>query len=228
MINVLKKSNVVIYRFVSYLFLTYGFIYSAYNSWVPEIYGGNDFYQYYLMYLNPFENDAISPFAYRIIGSIVTNLIFEIGIDYNTVIAIADSSIQNQVFFAAIMSNYIGLLLTAVIVSLVTDEINKGKSSLVSFLSGASVFFLFATMPYNLSGIQESWSMFFYALIYLCYLKKSRFIFLLLFLSIFQREIIPIVFFVFVLLDSIHHKSFDSSKVHVLVVSIFSFLWKFL
>ena len=219
----MKKLNMLSLRLAIYVFLSYGFFYSAYKSWTPEIFGGNDFYQYYLMYLNPIDNNAIAPFAYRIFGPLITNIIYNIGFEYTAIIQYTNPVILKEVFFSVIFSNYIALLLTALIVSMVTDLLNENKSPLVSLFSGSAVFFLFATMPYNLSGIQESWSMFFYALIYLCYLKKSKLILSLIFISIFQREIIPVVFLIFIVLEIIYRKSISLYQAGVLIASVLSF-----
>lgn len=191
----------LLFRIIILVLLTYGFFYSGYKLWTPEVTGGSDFYEYYKMFQNPFNNSSTSPFIYRQFTAWTVYLISRLNLSYNTIISFSNPIINQNTFFAVIMSNYLALILTSLIISYAVEHLITENTTLIPLTAGLLLFFSFNTIPHNLSGIFEAWSYFFYALIFLLYLKKSNFIYLIISISIFQREIIPLVFSIISFLD---------------------------
>ena len=221
----------LIFRFIIIIILTYGFLYSAYKLWTPEITGGSDFYEYYKMFQNPIYNNAMSPFIYRQFTAWTVYFIGKLNLNYDTLISFNNSAINQSTFFSIIISNYLGLVFTSLSITYAVDFLLSKKSILLPLIGGLLVFFSFNTIPHNISGIFEAWSWFFYALIILLYLKKSNWIYLFIVLGIFQREIIPIVFGIFSFFDYFFDLKKKSKKIDitnfyfkVLITSILSFV----
>lgn len=223
------------FRITVIFLLTYGFLYSGYKLWTPEITGGSDFYEYYKMFQNPINNDASSPFIYRQFTAWTVYLIDNLNLSYNTLISFNNPLIDQSTFLSIIISNYLALVFTSLIIIYAVDYVILKKSFLLPLSAGLIVFFSFNTFTHNISGIYESWSWFFYALIFFLYLKKSNWIYVIILLSIFQREVIPIVFGVLSFLDYV----FDFGKnnkqkfwldfyFRVFSISFFAFILYFL
>lgn len=181
--------------------LTYGFLYSGYKLWTPEITGGSDFYEYYKTFLNPINNTATSPFVYRQFTAWTVFFIDKLNLSYDTLISFDNPIIDQSTFLSIIISNYLALVFTSLIISYAIDFIIYKKSILLPLSAGLMVFFSFNTIPHNISGIFEAWSWFFYALIFFLYIKKSNWVYVFIVISISQREVIPIVFGILSFLD---------------------------
>jgi len=218
------------FRLFLIILLTYGFLYSGYKLWTPESTGGNDFYEYYKMFLDPLNNSAAAPFVYRQFSAWIVYFIDLTNLNYDTLISFNNPLISQSTFLAAIISSYIALVLTSLIITYSIDIVFGKTFTFVPIVAGLIVFFSFNTIPHNISGIFEAWSWFFYALIFFLYLKKSKFIFLFLLLSITQRELIPVVFGVmsFISISFEIKKNnfnlFKSFDFKILIISMFSFL----
>jgi hypothetical protein len=176
---------------------SYGMLYYAYKYYQPW-FGGNDFADYYAAYLNPFQNEAVDPFRFRRISALVTFIIYKAGLYYPVEIAFHDPAYSQQLFFAALLSNYIALWGAALICSYIaTDE------GATPILSGLLVLVGFGAQAFVLTGLTEGWSWFLVAIGFYCYDRRHyRSLWLVLLASVFQRETILVVFGTFACVDT--------------------------
>jgi hypothetical protein len=212
-------------RFSLFVLLSYGLFYFSYKYYVPDL-GGNDFYAYYLMYLDPFNYDvAKSSFVYRQLTALLVHLVWKLGIFYDTTIAFSKEGYDKRVFFAAIFTNYIALTIVAIVVTYTTEKLCIQKDEALSILSGLFCFFGFFVQQAILTGLTEGISWLLVAVGFLGYVRKSLIpICGVLSLSVIQRETIPFVFGTFAavgLLFRPNERRFDAI---VLFLSLSSFL----
>ena len=125
-----------LFRFSFFAFLSYGFLYFSYKYYIPD-FGGNDFFEYYPMYLHPFNYQvAESSWVYRQLTALAVHVVWKMGIFYDTTIAFSTPGYDKQVFFAAIFTNYIALLTTALVVTYSAQKICADKSEAWLILAG--------------------------------------------------------------------------------------------
>jgi hypothetical protein len=142
-------------RLLLFVLLSYGLFYFSYKYYVPD-FGGNDFYAYYPMYLDPFNYDlAKSPFVYRQLTALLVHLVWKLGIFHDTTISFSKDGYDKHVFFAAIFTNYIALTIVSIVVAYTTDELCIQKDEAVSILSGLFCFFGFFVQQAVLTGLTE-------------------------------------------------------------------------
>lgn len=92
---------------------SYGLFYFSYKYYIPW-YGGNDFAEYYHIYLVPLNlHVEPAPFVCRQISAVLTNLVVQNHIFYPEKISFQDPQYSQQVFFAALFINWIFLVLAA-------------------------------------------------------------------------------------------------------------------
>ena len=74
-------------------------------------YGNSDFFQYAGMVEDPFDSEsAESPFIYRQFTTLIANFIYSNGIFYDTEISFKTDIETQNIFFALLTSNYLGIL----------------------------------------------------------------------------------------------------------------------
>ena len=217
----LKKA---LFRFAFYTLLSYGFFYFSYKYYVPD-FGGTDFYEYYSMYLQPLHFDvAKSSWIYRQLSALVVHFIWKLGVFYDTTISFSREGFDKRVFFAAILSNYIALICTAVVSAFATDAICRDRNEWCSITAGMLCFFGFFAQPGVLTGLTEGLSWLLVSIGFLGYVMRSFIpICVVLCLSVFQRETIPIVFGVFSAVGLIFHRGERRLDGVVLLCSLTSF-----
>jgi len=206
-------------------------LYFSYKHYTPLIGGGSDFFQYYNMYLQPLSFDvAQSPFIYRQFNALITFFIVESGIFYNAGVAFVNPEINQQVFFAAVLSNYIALFFTVNIVSRIID-LEIGRTSIsIPLLAGMLCYMSFGVSTYVLTGLAEGWTWFLVALGFYAFRKENLYLFtIVLIISIFQKEVIAIIFaamsFTFLVISYMqHHQIINKKYLWMLSISVLSFL----
>lgn len=201
----MRLSSVAIIRsyqiFILFL-VSYGILYFSYKYYTPEQ-GGNDFFEYYQMYLNPLDfSQARAPFIYRQVSAVLTHLVYAAGIHYPNEIAFNNSNYSQQLFFSALFSNYIALLLTAIFVGLTIYKTKKSRSFLAPIFGGMLCFLAFMVQQTVITGLTEGWSWFLVILCFFGYqMKNFSIVAFALILSLFQRETIPVAFGVIASID---------------------------
>lgn len=181
-------------RFGILLLASYGMLYAAYKFYDPSIAGHADYFSYYKMHQAPLDFSATSaPFIYRQFTAITTNLIFAAGIYYPEDIAFTDARIDQRLFFAALLANYLGLVLAANIAGAITER--ESRHFTYSLLAGLFCLLSFFSLSVAVTGLSEGITWFFFAGLYFLYVRENRAAFAsVLALSIFQREMVPVVF----------------------------------
>lgn len=223
-----NKPVMIIFRFMFFALLSYGLFYIAYRYFDPSL-NMPDFFRYHHMAQHPlvFERDiAGSPFIYRQFDAIVTHLFYQSGLFYNVPIGFTGEDVNQRVYFAAILSNYIALILTTLLVSEIFDMELGRVTLLPALFAGILCFLSFGTMTFILTGLTEAWGWFFIALGYYALKKENLILFgVVLFISIFQREIISIIFTVFSFLLFIFSKyRYKAYNINFLKMSFISFV----
>jgi len=178
-------------RFLILLLASYGLFFFSYKYYVPI---RADFYRYYQMYQRPLDfTVATAPFVYRQVSAVVTHALYLTGLFYPDEISFSDPEIDQRMFFAALLANYLGLLLAAVLAGRIA-ELKTGSFSF-SLLAGLICLVSFHTQTAVITGLTDGISWFFVAALYLLYLQRARVLFAaVLVLSIFQREVISLDF----------------------------------
>jgi uncharacterized membrane protein (UPF0136 family) len=175
--------------------VSYGMLYFSYKYYVPRS-GGNDFFQYYNMYLSPLDPSAArAPFVYRQLSAIATHLVYVSGIYYPNEIWFNDAGYDQHLFFAALLTNYIFLVLTAWVVGAIVEQ-EIGESAFIpATLGGLFCLLSFESQVSVITGLTEGVSWFLLALAFLFYLRREGLLLcLILALAILQRETILIIF----------------------------------
>jgi hypothetical protein len=192
----LKQNSLL---FILFALLGLPLFYYAYKFGTPE-FGGLDVYSYYKLYANWDFASVDSPFNQRILSSYAIYLIHQTGISYNTETAITALGLDKQVYFSALLFNYVCVVLTCIVIYRTVERFLKADV-LYSFAS-AMVFMLgFGTLFFLITALTDALSVLFVALIFRYYLDKSWLLIPVLLASVFQREYI---FFVFGLMALIH------------------------
>lgn len=181
---------------------SYGMLYFSLKFYHPG-FGATDYDSYQKMYQDPLNFDvAPSPFIYRQLGAVITNLIINFGPTYSGRLTFQGPN--RNVFIGAIFSNYIALLITACFVCLVIDLRLSCKKPEIALLGGLLCLLSFFCQFTVLTGLQEGWSWCLIAGSYFAYLeRRSILMFVLLALSVWQREIVFVVLASIVIADTL-------------------------
>jgi hypothetical protein len=184
-------------RAIVIVICSYGLLYYVYKFGTPH-FGGNDYFKYYGMYLSPLDLSAApAPWIYRQFGAVIVHLLNATGLHYDTGISFDVQGLQKDIWFAALVSNYLALVATAVVVTFLCDTIvdNREGGGIFSLLAGLLCLLSHLTLPFVLSGLAEGWAWFFSALAALLYARGRIWATaVVLGLSITQRETVPVLF----------------------------------
>ena len=185
-------------RFALLLAASYGLLYFA-DKWYAPTIGSADFTeQYYRMYQKPLDLSAAeAPFVYRQVSAVLTHLVHASGIYYSpsttNAMSRANPDIDQGIFFAALLTNYLGLVLAATIAGTIVEAATGGL--VFPLLAGLFCLLSLLSQSVVITGMTEGVSWLFVALLYWLYGRGSRVAFGLLLLgSIFQREMISVAF----------------------------------
>ncbi|GEM_PF-3953287 len=130
------KRSALLYQGLFLLLASYGVLYFSYKYYLPW-FGGDDFAEYYKMYLAPLDSrQAQAPFVYRQLGALITSLIHKAGLYYPSRIAFIDPAYDQRVFFAALFSNYLALLASAVSVCMTLNRLTQGRLLFAPLMGG--------------------------------------------------------------------------------------------
>jgi hypothetical protein len=173
---------------------SYGLLYFSYKYDMPRS-GGVDFFQYYKMYLSPLDFTAApSPFVYRQLSAIVTHWVYTAHIYYPNTIWFQEPGYDQRVFFAALLTNYFFLVLTAWVVGAIVEQLGEDRF-MPATLGGLLCLLSFETQVSVITGLTEGLSWFLLSLAFLFYLRRNALpLAVILTLAIVQRETTLIVF----------------------------------
>ncbi|MGH6682797.1 MAG: hypothetical protein ACRECA_02535, partial [Pseudolabrys sp.] len=148
------------------------------------------------MYLSPLDFDAAtSPFIYRQLSAIVTHLVYAAGIFYPNAIWFHDPRYDQHVFFAALLTNYVFLVLAAWVAGAITEHELGERKFIPATVAGLLCLLSFHSQVAVITGLTEGLSWFLLALGFLFYLRRQAWpLAVVLALAIVQRETILIVF----------------------------------
>jgi hypothetical protein len=205
-------------------------LYFSYKHYTPEIGGAGDGVYYIKMLLNPFDFNSVgSPYIYRKFTPFITFLLLKIDVLNNAAISYSIIESEKMVFFQFLVSNYIGLFSTALVVSRAIDlEIGKITVS-VPLLGGLMCFLSFGASAYVLTTLIEGWSWFFIALGFYAIRRRNIAIFIIaVIFGFFQKEMISvflgiICFFFLIFKINYNEKIIDQKLFLMLVICILSF-----
>ena len=222
------KKNILI--FLAYFFISLGIFYSGSKYHIPW-YGSGDFANYSLMTTKPFDNDVQAAFAYRFITPTAAHYIYRYGLFYAPEkTPFKDNySKQNEVFYdpsslaALIFTNYLFLTLAAVFTYItITKKIKKNDLVADTIALGLPIliYLSFSTIAHGFNGLTEGGSLFFISLLAYLFHEKKLIIFgTFVLLSVWQREVIPIIIFVYILFAPVKIK-----KYAYLILSLTAFI----
>ncbi len=95
-------------------------------------------------------------------------------------------------FFAALLTNYTGLVLASALSGSIAERETGGLS--FPLLAGLLCLMAFHVQSAVITGLVEGVTLLFFALLYLLYLRENRALSIVLACSIFQREMLPVTF----------------------------------
>ena len=176
-------------RLVFLLTASYGLLYFSYKFLIPWS-GTNDFQHYYWMYRTPLNfHVAPSPFVLRQVSAMLTYLVWKAHIYYPNEIWFVDSRYDQHVFFAALFTNWVCLVLAALTAGVLSEEMLGRRSFLCATMAGLICLLSFHSQFVVISGITEGVSWLMLSLAFLAYLRRIEWaVVVLLILAILQRE----------------------------------------
>ncbi len=182
-------------RLLFFLVIGYGFFYFSYKWLIPTIVN-SDFTMYYGMILHPLDfHAAPSPFVYRQLNAVASHALWRAHLYYPGYIQFADSRYDQHIFFAALVTNFLAVVVTAWLTTLIVEGWLGRASHIIPLFGGMLCFFSFLLQATTLTGQADGLS---WTLVALCYLlyqrRRTGWFSLVVMLSIFQREILPLIF----------------------------------
>lgn len=207
------------------LLLSYPLFYYSYKFSLPDM-GGADYFHYLHLYENWDVQHTEAPFNMRLIGSYATYLVHTSGLNYNTetVFAQVHPELSQQVYFSALLVNYLCVVATAFILFRTLRRMALG---LVLSMAGALLFLLgFGTIFFLLKPANDACGVLLLAIAFGYYTRRSYWILPVLALTILQREYVAIVFGVIALVE--FYFSRQRYYIHVLVSAIAAFAMYFI
>lgn len=167
-------------------------LYFAYKHGTPA-FGGTDVYSYYRLYENWDFASVDSPFNQRLISSWCIYIVHLSGINYATETQIAQTGMDPQVYFSALLFNFICVVLTCwVMYRLIRNYFTP--NFLFAFLGGLLFMLGFGTLIFLITALSDALSVLMIAGILYFYLGKSKWQYVLLALAIIQREYVFMIF----------------------------------
>jgi len=192
------KITAQLYRSSLFFLLSYGLLYFTYK-WVNPLEVNPDFFAYYPMIQHPFHYGVSqSPWVYRQLTTLIAHVIWRLHIYYPLAIQFHDSHYDQRIFFAQILTNYLGVLIAAVLSAALIDRWSKGSSFILPVFAGLLCYFNFFLQDTTINGGADGMSWALLAACYLLYKLEKPYLFgAVLSLSVIQREILPVFFMVF-------------------------------
>jgi hypothetical protein len=177
-----------------YLLLSSGLFYFAYKFYQPT-YGGTDYFHYYPAYLHPLDLHVTnSPFVYRQVSAVLTNLVYRFGPYYNTEIFYSNPQFDQRVFFAAMLTNFLALALCAAVTARTTQHLWPAAPPSSTVFAGALCYLSFFAQQCGMGPITDGVAWLLMAIAFLGYVTGSLpTVAVVLALSVVERETIPIM-----------------------------------
>jgi hypothetical protein len=191
----------------SYFILGIGIYYSGAKFNVPW-FGANDYAQYSEMVAKPFQNNIGAPWGYRVFTPTIAYFIEKTGLyyepqqsPYKEYYKEYNRIQHDKSLYPLIFTNYIFIVLTLYVILITVEKFYRGNFEKILLYGIIGLFFLsFSTILHGVSGLTEGASLFFISLLNYLFLNDKKIYFALLtILSIFQRELIPVIFFIYIL-----------------------------
>ena len=192
----LKCLYVQLLRALLFGLLSYGLFYHSYKFHDPALIGVGDIIHYVPMYLSPLDFSVSSqPFVSRQLHAVVAHLIYAADISYDTLTAIGPQ--RQRVFFAALLSNYMGLMTCAVFTAAIAERLYASESPrrglMLPLLSGCLCLLAFSVPVSVLTGVSEGWSWALVAAGFFAYLSnRTKATLAVLAVATLQREMVII------------------------------------
>ena len=174
---------------------SYGLLYFSYKYLQP--WGGTgDFWEYYNVYLKPLDLHAgASPFVLRQMSAVLTHFVWKAHVFYPNRIAFHEPGVDQRLFFAALFTNWVFLVLAASIAGAIAQAIACRRDAIMALLAGLLCLVSFHTQYVVISGDAEGPAWFLLALAFLAYLRRWRVtLAAVLLTAVVERETVLIVF----------------------------------
>ena len=98
----MNLKNLSLY-FLILLFVTYGQFYHQYKFSDPNL-GNNDYFNYKEMITTPLNIDATgSPFVYRQFTTLISKVIYDLGIFYDSKIVFTSNNDEQRIYFSILL-----------------------------------------------------------------------------------------------------------------------------
>tara|TARA_B110000046_G_C13024541_1_gene413140 strand:- start:617 stop:1639 length:1023 start_codon:yes stop_codon:yes gene_type:complete len=209
-----------------YVLLSYGLFYYVYKFSSPDVQGLKDYEQYEKLYKDWDFKNVTAPFNTRLVSSYGVYLLNKSNLFYNNDIAFTEDNSRKATFFSALLSNYVWLILTAVLIFYYSWF--QGIDSILAFIGGLIFIFSFGTLYFYLNPLTDAFSVLLSGLLFIS-LKKRNYYFLLLFaVALFQREYIFFLFGLFSLLKCFFDKKYRNYYLFILTSSVAFFVTYFI
>jgi hypothetical protein len=209
--------------FSLYALLAFPLFYFVYKFGSPYL-GMIDFFDYYKLYESLDFKGADSPLNMRLVGSFFVFLMNKAGLHYDTITQIDSAPFSKQIFFNAILFNYLCVVITCMIIY----RLLKSRGiQVISCLAGGALYLLgFGTIFFELMPLTDALSVLLFALIIQFYENRSPWIYFLLLLLVFQREYIFFALAVMSIVD--YFRSKDKYFLLIILSCIGCFLLYFI
>jgi hypothetical protein len=211
---------------LSYFLLAYPTFYYSYKFGSPDTSGQRDYFDYYPLYSEMDYTQTEAPYNMRLFSTSLVYLLGKTGIDYQVEINFKDEKVERHVYFQAIVIHFFGAILTALFVFLMLEYLNKDY--IVAWICGALYLIQYGTLFWGAGGLTDGFSAMMFAAMCYCMFKRSWWIVPILFLSVFQRELLilgmGVVTFLYMGKSYLESRKIDLYFAVVFVSSLLSFL----
>jgi hypothetical protein len=161
-------------RLVLLFAASYGLLYFSYKFGMPWS-GTGDYSRYYNMYVSPFNLHATqSPFVLRQVSGVLTYLVWKAHIYYPNQIWFQAAGFDQHIFFAALFTNWVFLVLAAATAGVIAEEIAGRRNAMIAVVAGFLCLLSFHTQYVVITGVTEGPSWFLLTVGFLAYLRKMR------------------------------------------------------
>lgn len=200
--------------------LSYPLFYYSYKFGSPD-FGNSDFYSYYKLYSEWRMDGVESPFNMRLISTFLIYSLSKLGLHYDTAVAFNHPEISKQIYFNAILFNYVCTVLTS---WLVFKMIWRFCGSRIYGIFFAAVYLLgFGILFYSINTLTDSFSYFLFTAVLFAYLQRSFWAFPLMALAVFQRENIFLIMGLVSLADWWRDKASRKYAAGIFALSVIGF-----
>jgi hypothetical protein len=208
--------HIIVFLFLFVLYLPV--LYLTYKYHNPFI-AFTDYFSYYSIYKNLDIGNVESPFNMRLLSSFITHLFYKLGLYYHTKITFEYLGYDQRVFFCAVFTNWISIVLSSYMIML---HLIKKENLNLSYALLISIIFLFSAgnLIYCMNGNTDGFTIIWIVILYFFYKRNSYFVLLLYLFTIFQREVALLFFFFLSVYDSFN----EQGKRFYVISSLFAFL----